>query len=56
VVTLHSPEEQGFYGTTLEEALGLCLVWLMAPDLGIRPFFRLEPHDKIPHLGEATRH
>src|SRR5215211_2681573 len=38
VVTLHSPEEQDFYGRTLEEALAWCLVWLMAPELGIGPF------------------
>ncbi|MCD6033248.1 MAG: hypothetical protein K0S78_5430 [Thermomicrobiales bacterium] len=38
VVTLHSPEEQDFYGTTLEEALAWCLVWLMAPELGIGLF------------------
>ena len=38
VVTLHAPEEQTFYGRTLEEALAWCLVWLMAPELGIGPF------------------
>ena len=38
VVTLHSPEEQDFYGKTLEEDLAWCLVWLMAPELGIGPF------------------
>jgi hypothetical protein len=38
VVTLHSPEDQEFYGRTLEEALAWCLVWLMAPELGIGPF------------------
>jgi hypothetical protein len=38
VVTLHSPEEQDFYGKTLEEALAWCLVWLMAPELGVGPF------------------
>jgi hypothetical protein len=38
VVTLSSPDEQEFYGRTLEEALTLCLVWLMAPELGIGPF------------------
>ena len=38
VVTLHSPEEQDFYGRSLEEALAWCLVWLMAPELGIGPF------------------
>jgi len=31
VVTLHSPEEQDFYGKTLEEALAWCRVWLMEP-------------------------
>ena len=30
VVTLHSPEEQDFSGTTLEEGLACCLEWLMA--------------------------
>src|SRR5215207_4164022 len=34
VVTLHSPDEQDFYGKTLEMALAWCLVWLMAPELG----------------------
>jgi hypothetical protein len=38
VVTLHSPDEQEFYGRTLEEALAWCLVWLMAPELGVEPF------------------
>jgi hypothetical protein len=38
VVTLHSPEEQPFYGKTLEEALAWCLVWLMVPELGVGPF------------------
>ena len=38
VVTLHSPVEQAFHGRTLEEALAWCLVWLMAPELGIGPF------------------
>jgi hypothetical protein len=37
VVTLQSPEEQDFYGKTLEEALAWCLVWLMAPELGVGP-------------------
>jgi hypothetical protein len=37
-VMLYSPEEQVFYGKTLEEALAWCLVWLMAPELGIGPF------------------
>jgi hypothetical protein len=34
VVTLHFPGEQDFYGKTL----AWCLVWLMAPELGIGPF------------------
>jgi len=38
VVTLSSPERQEFYGRTLEEALAWCLVWLMAPELGVGPF------------------
>jgi hypothetical protein len=38
VVTLYSPDEQEFYGRTLEEALAWCLVWLMASELGIGPF------------------
>ena len=38
VVTLHSLDEQDFYGKTLEEALAWCLVLLMAPELGIGPF------------------
>ena len=38
VVTLNSPEEQTFYGKTLEEVLAWCLVWLMAPEIGVGPF------------------
>ncbi len=38
VVTLHSPDEHDSYGRTLEEALAWCLVWLMAPELGVGPF------------------
>jgi hypothetical protein len=38
VVTLSSPERHEFYGRTLEEALAWCLVWLMAPEIGIGPF------------------
>ena len=38
VVTLHSPDEQDFYGRTLEEALAWCLVWLMFPELGTGQF------------------
>ena len=34
VVMLDSPDEQDVSGQTLEEALGWCLVWLMAPFLG----------------------
>jgi hypothetical protein len=26
---LHAPEEQDIFSTTLEEALGWCLIWLM---------------------------
>jgi hypothetical protein len=37
VVTLSSPEEKTFYGRTLEEALAWCLVWLMAPEIGVGP-------------------
>ena len=37
VVTLDAPRET-FYGRTLEEALAWCLVWLMAPEIGIGPF------------------
>jgi hypothetical protein len=38
VVTLHSPEEHGFYGKTLEDALAWCLMWLMAPEIDVGPF------------------
>jgi hypothetical protein len=38
VVTLGSPERHEFYGPTLEEALGWCLVWLMVPEIGAGPF------------------
>ena len=38
VVTLDAPERHEFYGKTLEEALARCLVRLMAPELGVRPF------------------
>ena len=37
VVTLHCPEEQDYYGRTLEEALAWCLVWLRMPELGVGP-------------------
>jgi hypothetical protein len=35
---MNSPEEQGFYGRILEEALAWRLVWLMFPEPGIGPF------------------
>jgi hypothetical protein len=38
VVVLMSPEEHEFHGKSLEEALAWCLVWLMAPELGVGPF------------------
>ena len=38
VVTLHSLEEQTYYGKTLEEALTWCLVWFMVPEIGVGPF------------------
>jgi hypothetical protein len=38
VVALHAPEEHDFSGKTPEEALAWCLVWLMAPELGVGPF------------------
>jgi hypothetical protein len=38
VVTLRSPEEHDFYGRTLEEAPAWCLVWLMAPEIGVGPY------------------
>jgi hypothetical protein len=37
VVTLLSPEEETFYGRTLEDAPAWCLVWLMAPEIGVGP-------------------
>jgi hypothetical protein len=37
VVTLDAPRET-FYGRTLEEGLAWCLVWLMAPEIGVGPF------------------
>lgn len=38
VVMMHHPEEQTFYGRTLEEALAWCLVWLMPREIGIGQF------------------
>ena len=38
VVALHSPKVQDFDGKTLEEARAWCLVWLMAPELGVGLF------------------
>jgi hypothetical protein len=35
---LSSPDEQDFYGRALEEGLAWCLVWLMAPELGVGLF------------------
>jgi hypothetical protein len=37
VVPVSSPEEQDFSAKTPLEALAWCLVWLMAPELGIGP-------------------
>ena len=31
-------EERDFSGKTLEEALAWCLVWLMAPEIGVGAF------------------
>jgi hypothetical protein len=38
MVTLDSSERHQFSGRTLEEALAWCLVWLMAPEIGVGPF------------------
>jgi hypothetical protein len=38
VVTLLYPQRQEFYGRTLEEDLAWCLVWFMAPEIGIGQF------------------
>lgn len=38
VVTLHFPDEEIFYGRTLEETLAWCLVWLMASEIAIGQF------------------
>jgi hypothetical protein len=38
VVTLDSPEEQEFYGRTLEDAQAWYPVWLMAPEIGVGSF------------------
>jgi hypothetical protein len=38
VVTLDSPERQELSCRTLEKALAWCLVWLMASEIGVRPF------------------
>jgi hypothetical protein len=38
VVTHHSPEERDVSGTTLEDGIAWCPVWLMAPALGVGPF------------------
>jgi hypothetical protein len=34
----YHPDEQIFSGKTLEEGLAWCLIWLMAPKLGVGPF------------------
>jgi hypothetical protein len=59
VVALHSPQEQTFSGTTLEEALAWCLVWLMAPGLGIGPFLTSDsdaPRSSIRSAGRVPLH
>jgi hypothetical protein len=38
VVTLHSPDGQDFSGRMLKEVLAWCLMWLLAPQPGIRPY------------------
>jgi hypothetical protein len=38
LVFLHSPDQETLDGCTLEEALAWCLVWLMAPEIGIGQF------------------
>ena len=38
VVALHLREEPDCYSQTVEEALAWYRAWLMAPELGIRPF------------------
>lgn len=38
LVFLHHPDQETFHGRTLEEALAWCLVWLMAPEIGIGQF------------------
>jgi hypothetical protein len=37
-VFLQHPEQETFHGRTLEAALTWCLVWLMAPEIGIGQF------------------
>jgi hypothetical protein len=37
VVTLHYPEQRTFFGTSLDEGLGWCLVWLMTREHAARP-------------------
>jgi transcriptional regulator with XRE-family HTH domain len=55
VVTLNSSERQEFYGRTLEEGLAWCLVWLMAPELGIGPFLVCR-HEERSHSDLSPRH
>jgi hypothetical protein len=38
IATRRGSFPQDFYGKTLEEALAWCLVWLMAPEIGVWPF------------------
>jgi hypothetical protein len=38
MLLLMSPERHEFSGMALEDTLAWCLVWLMAPKLGVRPF------------------
>jgi hypothetical protein len=37
VATMDPPREE-FYSRTLKEGLAWCLVWLMAPEIGVGPF------------------
>ena len=50
---MDSPERHDFYGKTLEEELAWCLVWLMAPELGIGPGTRVL--DLAAGTGKLTR-
>jgi hypothetical protein len=37
-VTLDRPERHEFSGWTLEEALAWCLIWWIAPEIGVGAF------------------